>query len=429
MTFLRRSSSSMSLRAIACLAVACVFLGGAGTGAADDVTNPNPCPSLDKAKRFCVTVSDTDGLSRSPALPGDPLYMEYTVTIKSTETSRSLTHAALKATVVDLLDGGATTPTAATLVSATTDPPTACGPLTTEGTISCDLGKLRPGDVWVGRFLMTTSTNAQATATRLTARVSVDERESDNDQPRDPNQEVREAANATLYAAANAGGTIVPGGIARHFSVPTTLSSLEFASAGTLPFSAFITDFVNDPGRCFPGVPCLLQTSEATVGAGAALFGTANPIQWIRRIVNPPSTVKANNITAIHRYDGIAVTADPATNTFTAPQSFVNVDGVRFSTDGTLPAPLQPGVDYFVVNATAQSFRVSATKGGTAIDITDAGTGTSSAQRVRIIGDSSSERANSCAATLGKVPSIFAAKLSSSVIQECVSDTENGYMK
>jgi hypothetical protein len=414
---------------VAVLAVSCVVLGGAGTGAADDVTNPNPCPSPDKSKRFCVTVSDTDGVSRSQAPPAKPLYMEYIVTVKSTETSRSLTHAALRATVVDVLAGGGTTATAATLVSATTVPSTPCGPFTPAGTIACDLGKLRPGDTWVGRFLMTTSTNTLAQATRMNARVSVDERESDSDDPRDPNQEVREAVNDTVYGTGNTGGTVVPAGVAQQFSVPTDLSSLEFFSPGTLAFAAFITDFDNDPARCFPGVPCLQQTTEARFGAGGAVFGDTNPIQWIRQILNPPDEVDADNILATHRYDPIVVTANAATDRFTAPKSLANIDGVRFSTTGTLPAPLQPGVDYRVVQASGLTFKVAPPITGGPINLTSAGTGIITAERVRIIGDSRGERASSCAATLNKVPSIFADDVSETEILECVSDTENGYMK
>jgi hypothetical protein len=427
MKLLRRSSSTRRLlHVIGFLAVACVFLGGAGTGAADNVT---VCPSDPNSKRFCVAVSDTDGVSRSKAPPATPLYMEYTVTVNSTETSRSLTHAALTANVVDVLAGGGTTATAATFVSATTVPANTCGPFSA-GTISCDLGKLRPGDTWVGRFLMKTSTNVLAQATRLMARVSVDERESDSDDPRDPNQEVQEAANDTLYGTANTGGTLVPAGIAQKFSVPTDLSSLEFNSAGTLAFAAFITDLANDTGRCFPGVTCLPQTTQASFGAGGSLFGDSNPIQWIRQILNPPDDVEAGTISAIHRYDGLVVTANAATNRFTAPKSFEKIDGVRFSTSGTMPAPLQAGVDYLVVQPSGLTFKVAnAEGGGGAIDLTSAGTGTITAERVRIIGDSPKERANSCAATLTKVPSIAAVELSETVIQECVSDNENGYMK
>jgi hypothetical protein len=81
------------------------------------------------------------------------------------------------------------------------------------------------------------------------------------------------------------------------------------------------------------------------------------------------------------------------------------------------------------VSGTATSFKVASTKGGAAIDLTSAGAGTTTAERVRIIGDASAERAKSCAETLAKVPSIFATNLSNTVIRECVSDTENGFMK
>jgi hypothetical protein len=426
-----RTSSKVGLRVAAALAGACVFLGGAGTGAADDFTNPNPCPSPEKAKRFCVTVSDTDGVSRSPVDPAKPFYMEYTVTIRSTERSRSLTHPTLKATLVDLFANDVTAPTTAKWVSTTTDPATTCTPLAPDGTITCNLAKLTPGAVWVGRILLTTVTDANALATRLTARVSVDERESDSLDPRDPNQEVRQVANSTVYADANSAGTIVPGGIDRHFSLATSLSSLEFETNGSLSFSAFITDLATDPGRCFTGVTCLDQTSQATVGTGGSLFDALNPIQWIRQIVDAPNSVKPDNIKAIHRYDGVAVTANATTNTFTTPKSFVNIDGVRLSSSGNLPAPLQAGIDYFVVNKTATSFQVAKTKGGNPIDLTNPGTGTMTAERIRVIGDDANdaERATSCAETLTKVPSIFGVQLSPTVILECVSDTENGYMK
>ena len=421
------SKFRVALRVIAGLAVACGFLGGAGTGAADDITNPNPCPSPDKAKRFCVTVSDTDGVSRS--LGADPFFMEYTVTIKSTEKSRSLTHPRLRATLADLFAGGVTTPTTATLFSLTTSPGTTCTPLSADGVINCELAKLTPGAVWVGRFVLTTATDEDALSTRLTARVSVDERERDGADPQDPNQEVREAANPTVYAAGNSGGTIVPPGVDRHFSIPTELSSLEFESDGTLAFSAFITDLANDPGRCFSGVPCLPQTSQSTVGGGGSLFGVTNPIQWNRQILNPPGSVKDYNIEAIHRYDGITVTANASSNTFSSPKTFENIDGVRLSSTGNLPAPLKADTDYFVVTETATSFQVAKNENGNPIDLTNAGTGTITAERIRVIGDDPvNERAGSCAETLTKVPSIFAVQVGN-VIFECVSDTENGYMK
>ncbi len=73
-----------------------------------------------------------------------------------------------------------------------------------------------------------------------------------------------------------------------------------------------------------------------------------------------------------------AVTADPVTDeVLKTTHGLSNGQVVQFSnTNGTLPAGLGPDTDYFVVSAAASTFKVSATSGGAAIDITDAGTGT-----------------------------------------------------
>lgn len=52
-----------------------------------------------------------------------------------------------------------------------------------------------------------------------------------------------------------------------------------------------------------------------------------------------------------------------------------NDDAVVFATTGTLPAPLVPATVYYVRDVTIDTFKVSATLGGSAIDITTAGAG------------------------------------------------------
>ena len=49
---------------------------------------------------------------------------------------------------------------------------------------------------------------------------------------------------------------------------------------------------------------------------------------------------------------------------------------VRLSTDGTLPAPLQTGVTYWVANKTADTFELGATSGAASIELLDNGSGT-----------------------------------------------------
>lgn len=73
-------------------------------------------------------------------------------------------------------------------------------------------------------------------------------------------------------------------------------------------------------------------------------------------------------------------TADATTNEVTTNKVHANGMSVRLSTSegGSLPAPLVSGTDYYVVNANAAgtTFQLSATSGGSAIDLTNTGNGT-----------------------------------------------------
>ncbi len=73
-------------------------------------------------------------------------------------------------------------------------------------------------------------------------------------------------------------------------------------------------------------------------------------------------------------------TADPATATLTTPlneQVHFLISGVpvRFTTTGELPSGLVAGTTYYVIDATARSFRVSATPFGDAVQIATVGSG------------------------------------------------------
>lgn len=54
----------------------------------------------------------------------------------------------------------------------------------------------------------------------------------------------------------------------------------------------------------------------------------------------------------------------------------VNGDEVTFTSSGTLPAGLSTGTTYYVVNKTDDTFQVSTTYGGSAVNLTDQGSGT-----------------------------------------------------
>jgi hypothetical protein len=64
---------------------------------------------------------------------------------------------------------------------------------------------------------------------------------------------------------------------------------------------------------------------------------------------------------------------DPSTDTFRSPaHGYANTQKIVFY-NGTMPGGLTEGTIYFVVSAATDTFQVSATSGGAAIDITSAG--------------------------------------------------------
>lgn len=70
------------------------------------------------------------------------------------------------------------------------------------------------------------------------------------------------------------------------------------------------------------------------------------------------------------------VTATPGTDILTkASHGLASGTRVRFTTTTTLPAGLALATTYYVINPTTNTFQVSATLAGAAVDITDAGTG------------------------------------------------------
>lgn len=71
--------------------------------------------------------------------------------------------------------------------------------------------------------------------------------------------------------------------------------------------------------------------------------------------------------------DRRAVTADASTNAFTLDaHGFEAGDVVEFF-GTTLPSPLASATSYYVVEPTASTFKVAATSGGSAVDLTTAG--------------------------------------------------------
>lgn len=107
-------------------------------------------------------------------------------------------------------------------------------------------------------------------------------------------------------------------------------------------------------------------------------FGGGRGVQYLQ-----PSEYVASDgtvwyrVTPYERGSASTFTANASTDTLTASDHQL-ADGarVRLTTTGTLPAGLSTGTDYYVIERTGDTFQLAATEGGSAIDVTDTGSGT-----------------------------------------------------
>jgi hypothetical protein len=355
--------------------------------------------------------------------------MEYVVRVQSRDSS-NLTHGLARVTVTDVVGTTANQPaaTAAVLESVTTEPVADACAAVSATEVSCAFGSLASGSAFTATLVFRTA-DAAVSGTRLRADISFDAQTTSESGAADPNRARRSAENTTAYEdSPNRAATFVPSDETFDVNLQTTLSSLRFTAPGTQSFVARIRDVADDAAHCFASYACGLQVTNTEV---ADLFDPDSPLQWTRRIVNPPKGVSASNIVAIHFFDPVGATVDPVTDTVTAAKSFLGIDGVRFSAvaGGELPAPLVAGVDYFVLDARDGTFRVGTAKKGKPIDLSTSGSGVT-VERIRVIGDTKAERWTSCMRPpSSRVPSIFASKVDSSTIHTCIWDSENGWMK
>lgn len=127
----------------------------------------------------------------------------------------------------------------------------------------------------------------------------------------------------------------------------------------TFPLDKISTDIIQKDLPVVQG-KVLFTNSSGTIGAYILSTKINNKVEFIG--VYPPP----------HIY-----TVDASSNVFTSiNHGFQNDDQVQFYTTDSLPAGLSEGVAYYIISADTNTFKVSLTSGGSAVDITDAGTGT-----------------------------------------------------
>ena len=119
-------------------------------------------------------------------------------------------------------------------------------------------------------------------------------------------------------------------------------------------------------------LPALVLIARDNVGpvdlAGAtATFRMVNVLTGETKIDNAPATIGTQP----------TFTVDAATNVLNSPgHNLNNGEAVTTMSDGASPGGLTTQTQYFVINATASTLQLSLNVDGSAVDITDAGSGT-----------------------------------------------------
>jgi len=117
------------------------------------------------------------------------------------------------------------------------------------------------------------------------------------------------------------------------------------------------------------------RKASAFFDASATITRTANAAPYVAGdVIGQGGSKGALTLTSISN-------ASPAVCTLVA-HGLVNGDPVQLSTTGALPAGLTAFVTYYVVNKAADTFQLSATVGGAAINTSDAGSGVHTATHV-----------------------------------------------
>lgn len=117
-----------------------------------------------------------------------------------------------------------------------------------------------------------------------------------------------------------------------------------------------------------------------------ALIATRNPVPNLSLIGGSDLLLVALGITVNGEQRFVRAlfpleefTADALTDVITnsgGSHNLVNGDIIALASTGTLPAGLNDATPYYIINATGTTFKVSLTLGGSAVNITDLGTGT-----------------------------------------------------
>lgn len=129
------------------------------------------------------------------------------------------------------------------------------------------------------------------------------------------------------------------------------------------------------------------------------------PSVWLGAGYDLTSSVIGLETATTGRVDIAACTAVAATDVITCTAHNQKIgDIVQFTTTGTLPAGLSLATNYYVLTVPdANSLTVSATNGGTVVDITDTGSGTHTMNRSPAVPELTDAEANASTGDIRKI--------------------------
>jgi hypothetical protein len=118
------------------------------------------------------------------------------------------------------------------------------------------------------------------------------------------------------------------------------------------------------------------ESAKAYVDNSLASFSVGGPSVGTNGIIRTNAKNIIEDITLSDHSTTFTATAAANTISVGTDDGFANGDTIYMTSTTTLPAGLATNTEYYVINTTASTSKLSATYGGTEIDITDAGTGT-----------------------------------------------------